>query len=136
MKKIKGLKNTEGEALVRGLWEAFNSLRWDDAEMLLGKKFVGVWPQSGEKMAGAKNFIAVNRNYPGKHKITVKSISMLGDRVVSEVFIKSVMPDGKRLSLFAVSFFKIKEGKIVEAREYWADTYPAPSWRKKWVKEI
>jgi len=29
-----------------------------------------------------------------------------------------------------------KGGKIVEAKEYWADTYPAPVWRKKWVKKI
>ncbi len=129
-------KKTVGEALVRGLWKSFNLLRWDDTKKLLGKDFVGVWPQSGEKIAGAENFIAVNRNYPGKHKITVKNISTLGDRVISEVFIKSVMPDGKRFSLFAVSFFKIKGEKIVEAKEYWADTYPAPSWRKKWVKKI
>lgn len=87
-------------------------------------------------MTGPDNFIEVNRNYPGKHRIELKSLSSAGDRVVSEVFIRSGMPDGKRFSLFAVSFFKIKGGKIAEAKEYWADTYPAPKWRKKWVKKI
>ncbi len=121
---------------MRALWRSFNLLRWGAAGELLGEKFVAYWPQSGEKIVGARNFIEVNRNYPGKHKIEIKKITADGDRVVSEVFIRSVMPGGKRMSLFAVSFFKIKGGKIVEAKEYWADTYPAPGWRKKWVKKI
>ena len=135
MKNAKIIKGC-GEKAVRALWDCFYRLRWDDAEQLLAKNFVALWPQSAEKIQGARNFIELNRNYPGKHRITVKNITTIGDKVISEVFIKSVMPGGKRLTLFAVSFFTIQNGKIASAKEYWADTCPAPAWRKQWVKKM
>lgn len=128
-------KNVVGERLVRGLWKDFGRLRWEHAEGLLGRGFTAVWPQSRERMRGAGNFIAVNRNYPGKHDIKVNKVTSHGDQVISEVFIRSVLPGNKRLKLFAVSFFTIRNGKIASAREYWSDTYPAPSWRKRWAEK-
>ncbi|MBI2604777.1 MAG: hypothetical protein HYW49_01730 [Deltaproteobacteria bacterium] len=44
------------------------------------------------------------------------------------------MPDGKKIELFAVSFFEIEEDLIKSAVEYWAETYPAPEWRRKYVE--
>lgn len=128
-------KNMVGEKLVRRLWKNLAELRWEHAESLLDKKFVALWPQSRERMRGPQNFIAVNRNYPGKHDIKVNKVTSHGDQVISEVFIRSVLPGNKRLKLFAVSFFTVHNDKIASAREYWSDTYPAPSWRKKWVEK-
>lgn len=54
--------------------------------------------------------------------------------VITEVYIESRMPDGKEMKLFAISTFKIVDEKIISLREYWADTYPAPEWRKQWVE--
>ena len=35
---------------------------------------------------------------------------------------------------FANSYFEFREGKISRIEEYWAESYGAPEWRKKWVE--
>ena len=121
------------------LWHCLNEKRWDDARKLLSEEFVADWPQSKEKM-DADGFIEVNRNYPGQHEIQIFNFWHDYDswehrsHVTTLVYIKSVMPDGKKLELYATSFFEIEDGKILTLDEYWAETYPPPDWRKQWVQ--
>ena len=134
--------NTE-EALVvaNNLWTFFNERRWDEARELLAEEFEAYWPQSNEKIPTPNKFIQVNREYPGTHEIQVISQHSSFDRwemvahVSTEVFIRSMNLEGKEVSLFAVSFFEIQDGKIRCLKEYWADTYPAPEWRKHLVEQ-
>lgn len=123
---------TKNESLVRGLWKCFHELRFDDAYNLLHKDFVAEWPQSRERFRGAKNFIEINRNYPGKFQIEVLRTWNCGNQSVSEVFIR---PE-QGAPLFAVSFYEFSEGKILKAVEYWGDTCPAPEWRAKWAEKF
>lgn len=45
--------------------------------------------------------------------------------------IDSKMHDGKKMKLFSVLYFELKnEGLIKGATEYCADTYDPPDWRK------
>ena len=89
---------------------------------------------------GPDGFIEVNRNYPGTHKIQVLNWNHEYDKiehrsnVITQVQIQSEMPDWKKIELYAVSFFEIEEQKILSLVEYWAETYAAPDWRKKWVE--
>ena len=53
------------------LWHFFNERRWDEAKALLAEDFEGYWPQSIEKIVGRNNFIEVNRQHPGTHKIEI-----------------------------------------------------------------
>jgi ketosteroid isomerase-like protein len=121
-------------------WNHFNNREWDLAEALLSEDFEAVWPQSREKIVGPKNFIEVNRIYPGTHKIEILDSHQSYDnwehihQVRTEVYIESKMPDGKEMKLFAVSFFEVSDEKIVSIKEYWADTYPAPEWRSHLVE--
>ncbi|MBK7845092.1 MAG: hypothetical protein IPJ71_15650 [Bdellovibrionales bacterium] len=96
------------------------------------------WPQSNEKF-NRDNFIEVNRTYPGTHEIQIMNVWSEHDQwdhidtVTSEVFIKSKTPEGKEVELFALSIFEIEDdGEVLirTAREYWADKYPVPAWRK------
>ena len=34
----------------------------------------------------------------------------------------------------AVSFFRLRDGKIAYLREYWPEPYAAPDWRAQWVE--
>ena len=122
------------------LWEHFNNREWDLGEALLDENFEAVWPQSQEKIVGAKNFIEVNRIYPGAHKIEIVDSHQSYDKwahvhhVTTEVYIESKTPDGKEMKLFAVSFFEVSDEKILSVKEYWAETYPAPEWRSQLVE--
>lgn len=136
----------EAYAIVTGFWKYLATQKWDQLNELLAEDFEASWPQSRETM-NANGFIEVNKNYPGSHKIEVANMNHEYDvwdhssEVITQTYIKSKMPDGKTLEVYAVSFFKIEhdengEKKITELIEYWADTYPAPEWRSKWVKVI
>jgi len=126
--------------IVMCLWNFFKNEKWDEARALLSDEFEAVWPQSKEVM-DANGFIEVNKNYPGRHKIRVLDVNNEYDKwehrtkVITQTHVKSEMPDGKNLEFYAISFFEVEEEKILSLVEYWAETYPAPDWRKQWVKK-
>ncbi len=121
------MKNIE---FVRGFWKLFSEQKWDQAAELLHSDFTAIWPQSRERMSGAKNFVNVNRHYPGNHKIEVVHAFEVDGKVLTTVWIEA--DTGQKT--FANSIFDIKDGKILRAEEYWAEPYPAPDWRKQWVE--
>ncbi len=129
----------EDVKLVHLLWRYINEKKWSEARELLADDFEAIWPQSREKM-NAEGFIEVNKNYPGTHKIQVENSNSEYDRwdhrsnVITQTHVESQMPDGKKLEFFALSFFEVEDAKIISLVEYWAETYPAPEWRKQWVK--
>ena len=135
-----GLKNETALDTVINLWKHFDNQEWDKAKSLLSDDFKATWPQSKEKIISPNNFIEMNRTYPGSHKIEVLGTQHSYDvwehvdEVTTQVFIQSKMPDGKKMELYGVSFFRIMDEKIISATEFWADTYPAPEWRKQYVE--
>jgi ketosteroid isomerase-like protein len=134
------MKNEDDVKIASKFWNCISEQRWDAAKELLSDDFEAYWPQSKEKIVGADNFISVNSNYPGTHKIEFCNRTSSYDvwdhatTVITEVYIESKMPDGKEMKLFAISTFEIMDEKIMSLREYWAETYPAPEWRKQWVQ--
>ena len=124
------------------LWQCFNEKKWKEARELLHDDFEAVWIQSRELIKGADHFIRLNRDYPGSQKIRVTNTHHYFDpqdrmdHVITEVHIQSISPEGHPYSLFAVSFFKIQDGIILGAREYWADTYAPPQWRSHLVESL
>jgi RimJ/RimL family protein N-acetyltransferase len=123
--------NLDSKSLVRRFWQLFSEQRWDEASTLLHKNFVAVWPQSKERIVGAKNFLDVNRYYPGHHKIEVIHVFEVDDKVLTTVWIEADI--GQKT--FANSIFDFKDGKILKTEEYWAEPYAAPDWRKQWVEK-
>lgn len=56
--------------------------------------------------------------------------------MTTTVRIKWQKPDGMKEELFAVSFFEIDSNYlIISAVKYWAETYTAPDWQKRWVEK-
>lgn len=133
----------EAIGIVSKLWQHFNLREWDDARKLLADGFEAHWPQSREKIVGAENFIAINRQYPGKGSIQVEGTRWGYDpqkqvhQVTTRVRIRWEKEVGGQEELFAISFFELNgELRITKAVEYWAETYPAPEWRRKYVEIV
>lgn len=132
------MKNETADQLVSQLWQHIKNQEWNEVKKLLSEDFECSWPQSKEKF-NRDNFIEVNRVYPGTHEIQIMNVWSENDQwdridtVISEVYIKSKTPEGKDVELFALSIFELEddgEYLIRSVREYWADTYLAPAWRK------
>jgi hypothetical protein len=120
----------KNEQIVKRLWALFDKRKFSDVKSLLSENFVCVWPQSGEIIRGADNFIAINENYPGKWTISCKRIIGKEDILVSEVELEC---DGK--IFYAVSFFEFQNSRISKLTEYWGEPYDAQKWRAKWVEK-
>lgn len=119
---------------VKKLWQAFNERDWPAAAAILHEDFVCEWWQSRERIRGRANFIAINRYYPGQWTIRLLQVIDAGDKVVSEVEVALVSPEGVTQYDRAVSFFTLYAGKIITLQEYWPAPYPAPDWRRQWVE--
>ena len=122
------------------LWQRFNRCEWDSAKELLAENFEAYWPQSGERIMGPSNFIELNRQYPGAHKIEVCNCQYGYDEkksshlVTTQVFIETAMPNGNKGKLYALSFFTINEEFLItSAKEFWAECYEPPEWRRHLV---
>jgi ketosteroid isomerase-like protein len=118
---------------VRRLWERLEARDWDAVAAQIHPDAVVDWPNTGERMRGRENYLAVQREYPEGWHIEVLRLVDGGDVVVSEIRVDQA---GKRF--FAVSLFELSGGQIVRAVEYWSDGEPAPApeWRAPWTEPL
>ncbi|MGW9168326.1 nuclear transport factor 2 family protein [Agromyces sp. NPDC055658] len=120
--------------VIRALWTRMQARDWAGVRALLADELVVEWFASLERIVGPENFVAVNAEYPEGWSIRIISIVADGDRVVSEV---EVPHEG--VGVFrAASFWRVREGLIVEGREYWTTRGgdAAPEWRRHLVEPI
>ena len=113
------------------LWRALQAGDWDAAGGCLHDDFVQEWPQSGERIVGRDNALAIERSFPGglpamRFRRTVAD----GDLAVLEV--ELTYADGSRY--LGVSVMELRDGKVVKETDYYAQPFPAPAWRARWVE--
>ncbi len=118
-------------SVVEQLWQAMDRFDFEAAGDLLHEDYVCEWPQSRERIRGRDNFVAVNKNYPGRWRIAIQRLIASGNQVATEV---TLSYDGQILR--AVSFFELRDGKIVRETDYWPEPYDAPEWRAQWVERM
>ena len=111
------------------LWRLFDERRFEEVRPLLADDFTADWPQTRERIPGPDNFIELNRAYPGAWRCHLRDIVAAGKRVVTEVEIT----DGVQV-VHAASFFTLRAGKIVRAREFFADPSDPPFDRDRWTE--
>jgi ketosteroid isomerase-like protein len=121
----------QSDKLVEQLWQSIDAHDWEAAGALLHDDYVCEWPQSRERIRGRDNFVAVNKNYPGSWRIVIERIVASGNQVVSDVAI----PIDGRIDR-AISFFELRDGKIIRETDYWPEPYDAPAWRAQWVERM
>jgi ketosteroid isomerase-like protein len=125
------MNEQENRRTVERFWNAIGAFEFAAAGDLLSDDYVGEYPQSGERIRGRDNFVALNKNYPGAWRATIRRVIASGDQVASEVLLEhngQVVP--------VVSFFDLRDGRIVKEVDYWPDPFPAQEWRAQWVERI
>ncbi len=123
------LSNTQ---VVKEFWDRFDKKQYRTTEELLAEEVEVRWVTSREKF-GKEKFIGVNEDFPGDWRtIPIKIEKLDENRVLSITHVYRTDTD---IECYATSIFTIKEGKIVDMEEYWADIVKQPEWRKGYSEE-
>jgi ketosteroid isomerase-like protein len=114
-------------------WLLMQSNDFRSVGAVLSDDFVLEWPQSKERIRGRDNFAAMNEEYPanGRWEFTINRMIGNDNEAVSDV----TVTDGV-VTAQALTFFTVKEEKIVEIVEYWPESYEAAENRKHLVEPI
>src|SRR6266849_595480 len=115
-----------------------------DAEVVLE------YPQSGERIKGRENNLAILENYPGLPDVTIEKvrgaedkwvltpswtplrITGTGDHYTVEGRVR--YPNGEEWTV--VDLFDFRNGRVVKVTEYFGPPFPAAEWRSRWVEKI
>ena len=123
----------DADHVAEAVWRALGAGDWAAASGYLGEDFVQEWPQSGERIVGRDNAIAINQNFPGGlPSMRFRRTLAGGDLAVLEV--ELTYADGSRY--LAVSVLELHDGKIVKETDYFAQPFQAPQWRAQWVQRM
>jgi ketosteroid isomerase-like protein len=123
----------ENKQVVQNFWAAMQTNDFRLAGELLHDDYTLEWPQSGERIRGRANFVAVNENYPahGRWEFTVNRIFAEGNEVISDVGVTDGVVRAR-----VITFSRVREGKILHQTEFWPDPFEAAPWRAQWVERI
>ena len=95
------------------------------------------WPQSGERIRGRDNVIAVNEHYEGA---TGTAPSMTLRRIVrpgQAWIVEGTIDYGDGTPVSVVSILETDDaGKLTRQTDYFASPFEAPEWRRKWVEQM
>jgi hypothetical protein len=115
------------------LWKAIAAGDWDTAAGLIADGFVQEWPQSGERIVGRDDALAINRDFPGGlPNMRFRKMSEGGELAVMES--ELTYADGSVYQ--GVSIIEIRDGRVVKETDYFAEPFPAPEWRAQWVERF
>jgi ketosteroid isomerase-like protein len=117
--------------VAEALWRALQAGDWEAAAGHLDDDFVQEWPQSGERIVGRDNAMAIERSFPGGlPTMRFRRTLAAGDLAVLEV--ELTYADGSRY--LGVSILELRDGKVVRETDYYAQPFQAPAWRAAWVE--
>ena len=115
------------------LWTALQASDWETAGGYLHDDFIQEWPQSGERVIGRDNAIAIEQNFPGGlPTMRFRRTLAGGDLAVLEV--ELTYADGSRD--LGASILELRDGKVVRETDYYAQPFQAPEWRAQWVERM
>ena len=136
--------------LIERFLKALSERRFGDAVEFFNEDIVQEWPQSGERIKGVKNVLAVMVNYPEMPSVGLKRvhgsedqwvltptwtplrITGTGDTYTVELRIH--YPNGEVWS--GVSILEFRNDKVLRQTEYFAAPFPAAEWRSQWVEKM
>lgn len=123
----------DAATIAEGLWTRLGAGDWDGARELMHDDYVQEWPQSGERIEGADDALAVDRNFPGGlPSMRFRRSVVSGDLVVLEVELQYA--DGSVYQ--GVSIMELRDGKVLTETDYFAQPFDPPQWRAQWVRRI
>ncbi|SRR6266508_267619 len=144
----------EGPELIERFLDSVNRLDFDAMRGLLHDEFVDEMPQSGERVRGRENYVAIIANYPSGERIAgsmVESAKVFGGErwlmtpsfsLVSvqgsgdsyTAIVKSRYPDDSIWHICQI--FTIRDGKIWRSITLFAKDFEPPEWRSPWIERM
>lgn len=85
------------------------------------------WHCTNERFT-VSEYIQANCEYPGSWSGEIERVEEAANSII---LAGHVFPEDRSASFHVVSFIKLRNGKICELDEYWADDGEAPAWRKE-----
>lgn len=119
--------------VVQEFWRLMATNDFYAVAEVLSPEFVLEWPQTQERILGAKRFALMNSEYPsqGRWMFTLNRLVGSQSEVVSDV----TVTDGVQTAR-AISFFEVAGSKITRLVEFWPEPYMAPANRAHLVERI
>jgi len=125
------MNDQTNQQTVEQLWQSFDAFDFEAVSPLLDDDFICEYPQSRERIRVRENFVAFNANYPGRWRIRIERVVACGNSVVTDVSLAFGDETAR-----AVSFFELRDGKIIKETDYWPEPFAAPASRAQWVETM
>ena len=84
------------------------------------------WHCTNEQFT-VSEYIQVNCDYPGKWKGNIERVEKFDSQMI---IVGKVQSDDETIQCHVISFILLRDDKIIEMDEYWADDGEPPAWRK------
>lgn len=90
------------------------------------------WPQSGERIRGKPDIVALHEASPVKVDFEISRTIGCDDLWLTEATIRY---DGERPTK-AVFIMEFRDGKVVRETDYFGDPFEPPAYRASWVESM
>ena len=112
-------------------WAASDANDFETEHLIYLEDAVLDYPQSGERTRGRSNIQGQRASQPSNKRFTIRRIIGSGDLWVTEFILTY---DGK--PSYTVSIMEFSGVKVARETQYFADPFPAPAFRAKWVERM
>jgi hypothetical protein len=112
-------------------WAASDANDFETEHLIYREDAVLEYPQSGELTRSRSNIQGQRESQPNKKRFTIRRIIGSGDLWVTEFIL---MYDSK--PSYTVSIMEFTGDKVARETQYFADPFPAPAFRAKWVERM
>ncbi len=112
-------------------WAASDANDFETEHRIYLEDAVLDYPQSGERTRGRSNIQGQRESQPSNKRFTVRRIIGSGDLWVTEFILTY---DSK--PSYTVSIMEFSGVKVARETQYFADPFPAPAFRAKWVERM
>jgi hypothetical protein len=125
------VRDQEIRAALDRHWAASDADDFETEHLIYHEDAVLDYPQSGERTRGRRNIQNQRASQPSKKQFTVQRIIGSGDLWVTEYILTY---DGK--PSYTVSIMEFIGDKVARETQYFADPFPAPAFRARWVERM
>jgi ketosteroid isomerase-like protein len=112
-------------------WAASDANDFVTEHLIYHEDAVLDYPQSGERTRGRSNIQGQRASQPSNKRFSIRRIIGSGDLWVTEFILTY---DGK--PSYTVSIMEFTGVKVAHETQYFADPFPAPAFRAKWVERV
>jgi hypothetical protein len=126
-----GARDQEIRAALDQHWAASDANDFETEHLIYLEDAVLEYPQSGERTRGRSNIQNQRASQPSKKRFSIRRIIGSGDLWVTEYILTY---DGK--PSYTVSIMEFSGVKVARETQYFADPFPAPALRARWVERM